>query len=186
MAAETTRVSGVAVRYATALHDLAEESRSIDQVAEDLASLKAMLADSEDLRRLIASPLVRRDDQEKAMLALAEKAELGGTTRNFVGLVARKGRLALLPQMITAFDRIRAKQRGEMTAQVATASPMTEAQSASLAARLKQIVGNEVAIEARVDPDLLGGMVVRLGSRMVDSSVRSQLKRLSLSMKGVG
>jgi len=176
----------VAVRYATALHDLADESRSVDQVTDDLRDLKAMLADSEDLRRLIASPLLARADQERALLAVLDQAGIAGMARNFVGLVARKGRLALLPGMITAFERIRARRRGEMTAQVATARPLTEAQSDSLAARLRQIVGNEVTVEARVDPDLLGGMVVRLGSRMVDSSVRSQLQRLSLSMKGVG
>jgi len=186
VASETTRVSGLAVRYATALHDLAEESKAVDTVAGDLKALQHMLADSDDLRRFIASPVVSRGDQEKGILALAERIDAAPVTRNFLGLVARKGRLSALPGMILAFQRHLARRRGEMTAQVITARPLTDTQSASLAARLKQVVGNEVAIESRVDPGLLGGMVVRLGSRMVDSSLRSSLQRLSLSMKGVG
>jgi len=186
VASESTRVSGLAVRYATALYDLADESRAVDAVAADLKALRDMLADSDDLRRVIASPLVSRADQEKAILALAERIEAAPVTRNFLGLVARKGRLFALPGMILAFQRHLARRRGEMTAEVVTARPLSSQQSANLAARLKQVVGNEVTIESRVDPDLLGGMVVRLGSRMVDSSLRSRLQRLSLSMKGVG
>nr|WP_221237048.1 F0F1 ATP synthase subunit delta [Roseospira goensis] len=176
----------MAVRYAAALHELAEETRVTDEVARDLKVLQDMLGESDDLRRFIASPVIARADHETGILALADRVGVCATTRNFLGLVARKGRLAALPGMILAFQRELAKRRGELTAQVVTARPLDDAQSASLAARLKQVVGNEVAIDARVDPALLGGMVVRLGSRMVDSSLRAQLQRLSLSMKGVG
>ncbi|WP_170294952.1 F0F1 ATP synthase subunit delta [Roseospira navarrensis] len=186
MASQSTRVSGLAVRYAAALYELADEARDIDPVARDLSTLQTMLDESEDLRRFIASPVVSRDDHAKGIAALADAADIGATTRKFLGLVASKGRLVALPGMILAFQRQLAKARGEMTAEVVSARPLSETQSAALAARLKQVVGNEVAIDARVEPALLGGMVVRLGSRMVDSSLRSQLQRLSLSMKGVG
>lgn len=174
------------MRYALALYELADDARDIDTVAGDLSTLQSMLDESDDLRRFIASPLVSRDDHGKGMLALAEAAGLSAVTRNFLGLVAEKGRLFALPGMIVAFQRQLAKHRGEMTAEVVSARPLSDAQAAALAARLKQVVGNDVTVDARVDPSLLGGMVVRLGSRMVDSSLRSQLQRLSLSMKGVG
>jgi len=174
------------VRYASALFDLAEESRDIDAVASDLATLQKMLDESADLRRFITSPVMSRDDHAKGILALADAADVGPVTRKFLGLVASKGRLFALPGMILGFQRQLAKHRGEMTAEVVSARPLTDAQSAALAARLRQAVGKEVAVESHVDPALLGGMVVRLGSRMVDSSLRSQLQRLSLSMKGIG
>jgi F-type H+-transporting ATPase subunit delta len=186
VASQSTRVSGLAVRYAAALFELAEEAREIDAVAADLAALQSMLDESADLRRFIASPVISRDDHARGILALADTADVSEVTRKFLGLIAAKGRLSALPGMILGFQRQLAKRRGELTAEVVSARPLTDAQSAALAARLKQVVGNEVSVASRVDPALLGGMVVRLGSRMVDSSLRSKLQRLSLSMKGVG
>nr|WP_221238359.1 F0F1 ATP synthase subunit delta [Roseospira visakhapatnamensis] len=176
----------MAVRYATALFDLAEENKVIDRVADDMDALRAMLDDSEDLRRFIASPVVSRGDHLAGILALADKADLCDETRKFLGLVAGKRRLFALPGMIRAFQRQLAKRRGETSAEVIAARPLSDRQMVDLAARLKQVVGNDVTINASVDPDLLGGMVIRVGSRMVDTSLRSKLQRLSLSMKGVG
>jgi len=186
VASESTRASGLAVRYATALYALAEDNKVIDQVADDLNALQSMLADSEDLRRFIASPVVNRDDHLQGILALADKAEVCDQTRKFLGLVAQKRRLFALPGMIKAFQRQLAKRRGETAAEVIAARPLSERQMADVAARLRQVVGNDVTVNASVDPDLLGGMVIRVGSRMVDASLRSKLQRLSLSMKGVG
>jgi len=186
VASESTRASGLAVRYATALYALADENKVIDRVADDLKALEVMLADSEDLRRFIASPVVTRKDHLSGILALAEQADLCDDTRKFLGLVARKRRLFALPGMIRAFQQELAARRGETSAQVISAKPLTKRQLVDVAARLKQVVGNDVTVHASVDPDLLGGMVVRVGSRMVDNSLRSKLQRLSLSMKGVG
>ena len=186
VASESTRASGLAVRYATALYALAEDNRVIDRVADDLNALQSMLDDSDDLRRFIASPVVSRDDHLAGILALADKAEVCDETRRFLGLVAQKRRLFALPGMIQAFRRQLAKRRGETTAEVIAARPLSERQMADVAARLRQVVGNDVTVNASVDPDLLGGMVIRVGSRMVDASLRSKLQRLSLSMKGVG
>jgi len=186
VASESTHTSGLAKRYAMALFALADENRVIDRVAEDLTTLQAMLDDSEDLRRFIASPVVTRADHLSGILILADKAELSEDTRKFLGLVATKRRLFVLPGIIQAFQRELAKRRGETTADVIAARPLSDRQMADLAARLKQVVGNNVTVNATVDPDLLGGMVIRVGSRMVDNSLRSKLQRMSLSMKGVG
>lgn len=186
VASESTRASGLAVRYATALYALAEDNKVIDRVADDLSALQSMLDDSEELRRFIASPVVSRDDHLGGITALADRAELCDETRRFLGLVAQKRRLFALPGMIRAFQRQLARRRGETAADVISARPLNERQMADVAARLRQVVGNDVTVNASVDPDLLGGMVIRVGSRMVDNSLRSKLQRLSLSMKGVG
>ncbi len=186
MAAETTGLSEIAGRYAHALYELAEEGRELDAVAGDLRALKGMIESSQDLRRLTRSPLISRRDQAKAMAALLAQAGLGGTVRHFVGVTAQNRRLFLLPAMIDAFLATLAARRGEVTAEVASAAPLAAAQVDALKAQLAKVVGKSVNLLLKVEPALLGGLVVKVGSRMVDSSLKSKLQRLQLVMKGIG
>ncbi|ABC22024.1 F0F1 ATP synthase subunit delta [Rhodospirillum rubrum] len=186
MSSHKAGVTGVAERYATALYELAEDRGALDQVSADLRSLKAMLDESGDLRRVIASPVIGRDDQRKALTALAEKAGFHEIVRNFLGVVAAKHRSFAVPGMIGAFLERLAARRGEVTARIVSATALTSAQKSALTTALNKATGNTVTIDASVDPALLGGMVVRVGSRMVDSSLSTKLKRLQLAMKGVG
>lgn len=186
MAAEAEGVSGVAARYAVALYDLADEQSALDAVAADLKGLNDLVADSDDFRRFIKSPVMSRTDQGKGIAAIADRAKLNPLTRKFLGLVAANRRLFALPGMISGFLAILAKRRGEVTAEVTSAAALSEAQTASLVASLKQTVGRAVALTSKVDPSILGGLIVKVGSRMVDSSLKSKLQRLKLVMKGVG
>lgn len=185
MASETTGVSGLAERYAAALFDLADERRMLDEVASDLRQLRAMLAASGDLLRLIRSPIVSRDQQGKAIGALAERAGLSSLIRDFLAIVARNRRLFAVPAMIEAFLAKLAARRGEVTAQVTAAQTLSEAQLAALNEHLRRSLGSRVSVDLRVDPGLIGGMIVKVGSRMVDGSVKSKLQRLQLAMKSV-
>ena len=185
MASEATGAGGLAERYALALYELADEAKTLDQVADDLRGLRALVAESADLRRLIRSPVLARLDQAKAVAALAERAGLQSLTRNFLGLLARNRRLFALPEMINHFLATLAARRGEVTAEVVAAQDLTPAQRDRIGEQLRKAVGKKVAIELRVDPSLLGGLVVKLGSRMVDASLKSKLHRLEMAMKGV-
>lgn len=186
MASEATGSGGLAERYATALYALADENKALDAVAADLRGLQTLLDDSPDLRRLIRSPVLARTQQGKAMAALAERAALTPMTRNFLGLLARNRRLFALPQMIGAFLAELAARRGEVTAAVVAAQELSPEQRERLGEQLRKSVGRRVAIDVRVDPALVGGLVVRLGSRMVDASLRTKLHRLERAIKGVG
>ncbi len=186
MAADGAGVGGLAARYASALYDLADESNSIDAVAADLEGLKTLVDDSDDFARFIKSPVLNREDQTKGIAAIAAKAGLTDISQKFLGLVASNRRLFALPDMIRSFQTILAARRGEMTAEITSAAELSAAQSQSLAASLKAAVGSAVSVITKVDPSILGGLVVRVGSRMVDSSLKSKLQRLKLSMKGVG
>jgi len=182
----TTATTGVAGRYASALFELADGSKSLDQVAQDLATFRKMVAESTDLARLIASPVIPRALQGKALLAVLDAAGISGLTRNFVGTVAANGRARDLPAMAAAFLAELASRRGETTATVTSAVPLSPAQLQQLSDSLRSVLGsNKVSIDARVEPDILGGLVVKVGSRLFDSSVRSKLQRLQLAMKGV-
>ncbi len=145
-----------------------------------------MIGGSEALRALIRSPLVSREEQGRAMAALLQQAGTSDLVRKFVGLVARNRRLFALPHMIDAFLAELARRRGEMRAEVTSAKPLNEQQQASLAEAIRRSVGGKVAVDVKVDPALIGGLVVKVGSRMVDSSLRTKLQRLQLAMKGVG
>lgn len=186
MASKTKGSSGLADRYATALFELAEADKALEKVAEELQSIAGMIGESSDLRRLILSPVISRDDQCAAMEAVLKKAEIGDLTRRFVGLVARNRRLFALPDMIAAYQDIMAGRRGETTAEVVSAKALTKAQLASVTETLTKAVGTKVALATSVDPELLGGLVVKVGSRMIDSSLRTKLNRMRLAMKGVG
>lgn len=158
----------------------------LDQVAGDIRSLQAAMNESADFRRFISSPILSREDQKKGIAALAESLGLSDLTRNFLGLLAQNRRLFALGQMGNAYLSMLAAARGEVTAEVISAKFLTDAQIAALGASLKQSVGKEVSMNIFVDPAILGGLIVRVGSRMVDNSVRTKLQRLQLAMKGVG
>lgn len=185
MASETSGVSGLGERYATALYELADEQKALDAVAGDLRTLRGMIDESADLKRLIRSPVLTRAEQGKAIAALAERAGFQRLVANILGLLARNRRLFVLPEVINAYLAELAARRGEITAQVIAAQELSEAQRLTLDDKLRRAVGGKVAIELRVDPSLLGGLIVKLGSRMVDASLSSKLQRLQLAMKGV-
>ncbi len=186
MAAEATGTSGIAQRYATALFELADEAKALDAVADDLTSLRSLIDDSADLRRLVASPAMDRADQGRAMAGVLEKGSANPLTRNFVAVVCANRRLFVLPAMIRAYLAELAARRGELTAEVSSAIALDDAQTAALTDQLRKVMGAKVQVEATVDPALLGGLVVKVGSRMVDASLRTKLNKLQLAMKGVG
>jgi F-type H+-transporting ATPase subunit delta len=176
----------IAERYSAALFELAEQQSALDVVALDLRNLKVLIAGIEDVRRLLRSPVLSRVAQQKALDALSERVGFNGLTRNFLGLVARNRRLAALVGIADAFLNRLAAKRGEVTAQVATAVPLNETQVGAIGAALKSVVGSNVTLDVTVDPGLLGGLVVKVGSRLVDGSLRTKLQHLQLAMKGVG
>lgn len=186
MANKTTGASGLAGRYATALYELAETDGKLDEVAGDLRRLMTMIGESADLARAIRSPVISRDEQGKAMEALAVKAGLGDLTRRFLGVVARNRRLFAIADIISAYLDILATGRGETSAEVVSAAELSKAQLERVAASLKKATGTDVNLNTRVDPGLLGGLVVKIGSRMIDSSLRTKLQHLRLAMKGIG
>ena len=171
-------------RYATALFDLALDAKAIDTVAASLATLRAALAESPDLKALTASPLVSRGDAEKAIAATATALGLDPLTGKFLAVLAQNRRLGALAAVIRDFQTLAARQRGEVSAEVVTAHPLEDGQMAALQARLKSMVGSEVSVDARVDPAILGGLVVKLGSRQIDGSIRTKLNALATAMKG--
>lgn len=185
MTAQVTESGVLARRYARALFELADEAKAVDEVAADLSLLAEAIADSADLERLIRSPIISREDQGKVMGLILEGMGAKDLTRRFVGVLARNRRLFALPAVIAAFRALLAQRRGEAVAEVVSAAPLTVTQQQALAAALKRVTGSEVAVTTRVDPGLLGGLVVKLGSRMVDSSLRTKLLRLRFAMKGV-
>ena len=186
MSSDVTGATGLAGRYATALFELADEEKQLDQVAEDLGTVGAMLDESDDLNRLIRSPVISKEDQQNAMQALLEEAGVSQLSRNFIGVVIDNRRLFSLPGMIKGYLALLASARGEATAEVVSAKPLTDAQQQAITDSLRQAVGTKVAIDASVDETLLGGLIVKVGSRMVDTSLKTKLAQLRLAMKGVG
>ncbi len=182
--ASTAGDTGVAARYALALFELADEQRKLDQVAGDLRNLESMIAGNDDLQRLIRNPVVSRAESGRAMAALLEIAGADQLTRNFIGLVAANRRLFALQAMIRGYLAELAERRGEITAEVTSAQQLSPAQTESLEAALRTAVGGKVALSVDVDPALIGGLVVKVGSRMVDSSLKTQLQKMKLAMKG--
>lgn len=176
-------ISGASGRYASAIFDLAKDSGSLDSVSSEFETLRVLLEDNADLSGVITSPAVTRDEQSAVMSSVTEKMGLSELTRNFIGLMAKKGRLALLPDAMTGFSALLADHRGEETAYVTSAKPLTDMQRDALAQNLKSSFGKDVKIDASVDESLLGGLVVKVGSKMVDASLKSKLERLELAMK---
>jgi F-type H+-transporting ATPase subunit delta len=179
-------VSGVAGRYATALFDLALEGGALDQVAGDLDRFNAALNSSGDLARLVKSPVFTAGEQGRALAAVLAKVGIEGLARNFLLLLAKNRRLFAAQDTIAAYHVMLARHRGETSATVTSASKLTEAQTTALKQALKATLGKEVSLETRVDPTLLGGLVVKVGSRMVDTSLRTRLNSLKVAMKEVG
>jgi len=185
VASESPNLTGLAGRYATALYELADEAKALDAVAADLKTLKTLIGESADLRRLVSSPLIPRAEQAKAVLALVEKAGVSDITRRFVGTVARNRRLASLASIIDGFTALLAAHRGEITAEVTSAKPLSQPQADAVGNALRAAVGKKVSVQLNVDPQLLGGIKVKVGSRLIDASLASKLQRLQLAMKGV-
>lgn len=184
--AATSLTSGAAGRYATALFELARDAGELDRAEADLNQLDAALGGSPELADLIRNPVYTRSEQGAAMAAVADRMGLGPLVRNVVALMASKRRLFALPQTIAQFRALLAEHRGEVTADVTAAHELSDAQRDALAAKLKDSLGRDVKLNVRVDRDIIGGLVVRVGSRMIDSSIRSRLARLQNAMKEVG
>lgn len=182
--AGTSRASGLAGRYAGALFDLAKDGGALDQVHADLSGLKGLLNESADLTRLIESPAISCDDQVKALTAVAKTAGASDLTTRFLGLMADKRRAFALPAVIDAFQLLLADEKGEEQAEVISAIALTEAQVNDVQQKISKSVGKTVTMTQRVDPSLLGGLVVRVGSRMIDASLKTKLHQLELAMKG--
>jgi F-type H+-transporting ATPase subunit delta len=186
LAGEDQVVSGVAGRYATALFELAREANSIDAVAGDLERFNAMIAESPDLLRLVRSPVFAADDQLRAVSAVLERAEIGHLATQFVKLVTSNRRLFAIQDMIKAFRGQIARHRGEVRAAVTVAEPLAEHHLGALKDALKSVTGKDVALDVTVDPAIIGGLVVRVGSRMVDASLKTRLNSIRHAMKEVG
>ncbi|MCY7339833.1 MAG: F0F1 ATP synthase subunit delta [Sphingomonas bacterium] len=176
--------ASLAGRYATALFGLARDEQQIDAVTRSLDSVEAALAESNDFRTLVSSPLVSRVDATKTIAALIPALGVDPITAKFLRVLAQNGRLDELRNVIRSVRQLAAGHRGETTAEVTTAHPLNDRQVAALKTNLKARVGRDVAIETKVDPAILGGLVVRLGSQMIDASIRTKLNSLALAMKG--
>ncbi len=181
--ADDSRATDVGARYAQALFDLAVEETAIAAIEADLKALKALVTESEDLRRLLASPRFSAEDKAKGLAGIAARAGFHKTTEKFLGLLAANRRTASLGNIIGAFERLAAARRGQVSAQVVTAIPLTDAQTRGLTAALRQALGREPEIDATVDPAILGGLKVRVGSRLYDASLKSKLDTLKFALK---
>lgn len=186
MANSESMTSGVTKRYASALFDLAVSEKKIPAVEKDLKRFDDLLQGSSDLQRLVTSPVFSADDQSRAIDAVLSKAKITGLVGNFVRVVARNRRLFAMKGMLTAFRKLLADHRGEVAAEVTVAKALSAAQTKELKTALKSVVGKDVAINANVDPSILGGMIVKVGSRQIDTSLRTRLSSLKLALKEVG
>lgn len=186
MAVSATLTTGIAGRYATALLELAEEQGALDQVEADLKAVRQALHDSEDLRTAVSSPLYKRDELSAAMAAVAEAMGVSEITRNVIGLMAQKRRLFALGDVCDAYVARMAERRGELTAEVKVAAPLSDEQRTALADALKAAFGRDVNLDETVDESLIGGLVVKVGSKLIDTSIRSKLAALQNTMREVG
>jgi len=186
VAEDTNHGSAVADRYATALFELAENDTQLKAIEGDLGRFAGLLDESADLRRLVRSPVFSAEEQARAVGAVMDKAGLTGLVANLVKVAAGNRRLFMVPDIIAAFRRLVAKHRGEVSADVVSAEALSDAQVADLKAALKASLGKDVSLATRVDPALIGGLIVKVGSRMIDGSLRTKLNSLKLVMKEVG
>jgi F-type H+-transporting ATPase subunit delta len=186
VAAEDPSVSGVSGRYATALFELARDEKAIDAVKADLDRFDALLNESADLKRLIRSPVFTAEAQLKALDAVLQRAGISGIAANFLKVLTRNRRLFAVSDVIRAFRALVAKFKGEATADVTVAETLTDRNLDALKTALKSVTGKDVALNVKVDPSIIGGLVVKLGSRMVDSSLRTKLNSIKHAMKEAG
>ncbi|GAA0555742.1 F0F1 ATP synthase subunit delta [Rhizomicrobium electricum] len=182
--ADEAHLSGIAGRYALAVFELALETKAIDAVGRDFLTLKGLLAESADLARLVRAPVFSRDDQAKGIRAVLDAVGADALTTRFLLLLCAKRRLFLLPAIIRDFNTLVEREKGEIAAQVLSAHKLNDAQIAELKRALKEKLGRDPLLNTEVDPTLLGGLVVKVGSRMIDSSLRSKLNGLRLAMRG--
>lgn len=179
-------ISGVAERYASSLFEVALEAGKVDAIGAALDGFQALIDESADLKRLVLSPVFTAEDQTNALVALAQKAGLDALVTNFLKVVAGNRRLFALPGMIKAYRQIAAAHRGEVTADVTSAHALTAEQDSELKAALKGVTGKDVTLAVTVDPSILGGLIVKVGSRQIDTSLRTKLSTLKLALKEVG
>ncbi len=178
--------SGVAGRYASALFDLALVEKKLPAVEKDLKRFHAMLEGSDELMRLVSSPVFSTEDQVRAIGGVLEKAKITGLVGNFMRVVAQNRRALVMPQLLEAFQKLAANYRGEQTAEVSVAAKLSATQTKELKTAIKSAVGKDVDLQVSVDPSLLGGMIVKIGSRQIDTSLRTKLSSLKLALKEVG
>lgn len=178
--------SGIAARYATAVFELAKESQQLESLEKDLGDIEALLGESAEFKDLISSPVYGREQQGAAIGAIAGKMGLSGIVTNALGLMAAKRRLFVLPQLAASLRAMIAEEKGEITADVVAATALSAAQQDELAASLKVSTGKDVKINTTVDESLIGGLIVKVGSKMIDTSIRSKLNALQNTMKEVG
>ena len=175
----------LAGRYASALYELADQGRALDTIADDLVNFRQLMVDSEDLNRLIRSPVVSRADQNTGLMAILEKANANSLTKKFIGAVVMNRRIFVIGEIIDVFMSELAERRGEIKASVVSAVELSAKQIKDLTGSLNKVLGQKVSIDLTVDTSLIGGLIVRVGSRMIDSSIRSKLQRLQTAMKGM-
>jgi F-type H+-transporting ATPase subunit delta len=183
VAGENGIVSGMAGRYATALFELARDTNALDQVQSDLNAFNALVASSPDLTRLVRSPLFSAQEQSKALDAVLDKASISGVAKNFLRVVTANRRLFAVDQIIRGFNAQVAKHKGEVTAQVTVAEPLNDARMNEIRDALRQVTGKDVKVDVNVDPSIIGGLKVKVGSRMVDASLRTKLNSIKFAMK---
>jgi F-type H+-transporting ATPase subunit delta len=181
--ADDYRTTEVGERYAQALFDLADETGVLDAVRADLASLRLAWAESADLRRLAVSPVIAAEDQQRGLVAIADKAEFNGVTRNFLGLLAQNGRARDLTAVIAGFDKLYAKKTGVVAAEVVSAQALTAVQLKSVQSALRAALGKDPEMTARVDPSILGGLKVKVGSKLFDASLKTKLDQMKFALK---
>jgi len=186
VAAEDPSVSGVSGRYATALFELARDQKAVDEVKADLDRFDALLSESDDLKRLVRSPVFAADTQLKALSAVLNKAGIAGISANFLKVLTTNRRLFAVADVIRAYRALVARFKGEASAEVTVAEPLSDKNLDSLKVALKSVTGKDVALNVKVDPSIIGGLVVKLGSRMVDSSLRTKLNSIKHAMKEAG
>lgn len=177
-------VSGVPGRYASALFELASEEKATEEVGRQLGAFGAAIDQSEDLNRLVRSPVFSSEDQVSALTAVAGELGVNGTTLNFLKLAAKNRRLSAVPDMIKAYATLLSQSKGEIAGEVTSAEPLTDSQLSDLKAALKSSLGRDVALSTRVDSAILGGLIVKVGSRMMDNSLKTKLQNLKIAMKG--
>jgi F-type H+-transporting ATPase subunit delta len=173
----------MAGRYATALFELANESNAVDSVQADLKAFATMVASSPDLTRLVRSPVFSADEQARALDAVLDKASISGIAKNLLRVVAANRRLFAVDQIIRGFNAMVAAHKGEVTAEVTVAEPLNDARTTEIRDALKQVTGKDVTIDVTVDPSIIGGLKVKVGSRMVDASLRTKLNSIKFAMK---
>ena len=178
--------STVVIRYANALMDLAADSKAVDKVLKDLGELAKMIDSSSDLAAMISSPMIEKAQQQEAMFALAKKAKFQKLTSNFFGVLVQNGRLSALPVVITAFQNEYAKRQGQVSATVTAAQKLSAKQEKELQASLSKVAGSDVVLDIQIDPEILGGLIVKIGSTMIDNSVSRKLVRLKNAMSKSG